>query len=550
MKGTKLKKYAILLIGLFIVSLCPSFADQSMALPEKVEIGLYFRASAKSTVMVKAQNGFKIKKHQGNNTVNLTDFPNISGLILRKDAYYLGNKGNYVEYTGPIQEQVSQMTLQGPYRLQLGNGFSNLSSAEAFIKDLQLTDQVYLAYEGGWQVYYGLLVSEEAALEKSSEIREMAKIETTVVYPSDTRVQVMDLNGKPIFSFDSSENIYFGPIEEKGTTSLVEIEGSQFRGEVTAKRSSSSDMAVVNRLSLEEYLYGVVPREMPASWPLEALKAQAVAARGYAITIMGKYREDGFDLCNTVSSQVYGGYDVEQSSTNRAVDETKSMILTYNGEPIPPYYHSNSGGQTEDSENVWSTVLPYIRGVKDPFSEGTPNSTWSVQLTLPELQAAMAKNNMDVGEIKNIRITEVSPNGRVLSLVVEGTKGKETLKKEASRSVFGLRSTWFQVMLQGEGTIYVKSKDQEAPGVISPHQLHVISAEGSKELKNPANIQIYNGESYKGIDSNPEAVLIEGKGYGHGLGMSQHGAKAMAEKNYNFKDILTHYYTDVKVELR
>lgn len=550
MKNINLKIVIILLIGLFIVDTGTSFGNQS-AFPDKLEIGLFFRASAKSTVVIKTKHGFEINQHRGDNVTKLKTLTETQGLVLRKDAYYLGSGGNYVEYTGPIQEQVGKLKLQGPYHLQLGGIYKDLAKAEAFIDGLQLSEGTpYLAYEEGWRVFYGQFISEAVAEVQQKEVSAVAKVPVTVVLPSDTRVQVMDLQGNPILAYDSRENIYFGPFVDKGTTPLVEVEGSQFRGEITAKRSKTSDMAVVNKLSLEEYLYGVVPREMSASWPLEALKAQAVAARGFAVTMVGKYKDDGFDLCNTVSSQVYGGYDVEEASTNRAVDETASLILTYDGVPITPFYHSNSGGHTENSENIWSDALGYIRGVKDPYSEGAPNATWTKAFTMEEIQETMAKNNINVGEVKNIRITETSSNGRVLTLIVEGNKGEAVLKKEVSRSILGLKSSWFQVMLQGEGVLYAKTEMEEDPASVSTNELYVISANGTKEAKNPSDIKVYNGESYRGIESNPEAFVFEGKGYGHGLGMSQHGAKVMAEKNFSFEEILTHYFTGVKVELR
>jgi stage II sporulation protein D len=121
---------------------------------------------------------------------------------------------------------------------------------------------------------------------------------------------------------------------------------------------------------MQEYLYGVVPREMSKTWPLEALKAQAVVARTFAITNQNKFMHLGFNMDNSVLSQVYGGYDWEGPISNQAVDETIGMLLYYNTTLASAYYHSNSGGYTANSENVWSSEVPYLRSVFDPYSIG------------------------------------------------------------------------------------------------------------------------------------------------------------------------------------
>ena len=265
---------------------------------------------------------------------------------------------------------------------------------------------------------------------------------------------------------------------------------------MTATRENNSDLTVINLLPMEKYLYGVVPREMPHSWPEEALKAQAVAARGFTVASLNKYIEFGFNLCSTVHSQVYGGYDVEQRSTNRAVDQTKGQIITYNGHLAIPYYHSTSGGRTESSENIWTNAVPYIRGVSDKYSLNSPHSEWEVALSKEEIESLLMKNQYHIGELENLYVAEISENGRVLSFMIEGTNGKRELIKQESRTLLGLRSSWFEVE----------------------------------------------------YDAGNETYFFNGKGYGHGIGMSQYGAKGMADEGYHYTDILKHYYTGVRIQ--
>ncbi|WP_026475749.1 SpoIID/LytB domain-containing protein [Alkaliphilus transvaalensis] len=546
MKRVKMFFAILLMIGILSPITQPSYGNQSK-LPETIEIGLFFNATAKSTLNIKAANGFQVNQHNGSNKTQLVLFPNTE-VILRKDGYYLGSGNNFVEYTGPIQEQVGQNPLQGPYHVQIGGQHASLEDARKLIETLGLQEKPYLVYEGGWKVFVGLYIDQATSEKRVSEIKTHTGQEATVIPPSSTRVQVMDQQGQPLFMFDSTANIYFQEIPDKGPVPLVDVEGKKYRGEITAKRVSGNDMVIVNKLPLDEYLYGVVPREMSASWPMEALKAQAVTARGFAITTMGKYRNIGFDLCNTTSSQAYAGYDIEHARTNQAVDETKTLILTHNGQPISPFYHSNSGGHTENSENVWTAALPYIRGVKDDYSLDAPNGNWVETFTKAEIKEALQKNGINIGEPVNIRVTEKSVNGRVLTLTVTGTTGSHDLSKERGRIVFGLRSTWFDVALQGGGSVAVKSATSE--GLVNPKGSSVMTADGLKVINNSTNIKLFNGQNYKQVESGPEVFAFEGKGWGHGLGMSQHGARKMAELGHNFEAILMYYYTGVKVESR
>ncbi|HZX21469.1 MAG TPA: SpoIID/LytB domain-containing protein, partial [Clostridia bacterium] len=395
------------------------------------------------------------------------------------------------------------------------------------------------------------------------------RCETSIVKPSGTRVQVTDEKGSIIFMYDSFYEVYFIGKDKGNSVPLVSVEGVSYRGGITAKRLSNSDMTIINKLPLEEYLYGVIPAEMPASWPKEALKAQAIAARGFAITNSNKYKQFDFNLCTTTSSQVYKGYSGEHPNTNRAVDETRDIVITCDGRLIEPYYHSDSGGCTEDSENIWLNRLSYIRGIEDDFSLDTPYSAWSVSFTKHEIKDCLANNNIFIGDILDIKTTSVSDNGRVLSLTIYGTEGETTLEREKSRFVFGLKSNQFAVNSDnGDNDDIGGNKDYMELAVldgtgsklrsIDLDDKYVINNNGIYRIKNIGEILIYSGIQYKTVSRGesirrpnitPSNVFIfDGKGYGHGLGMSQYGARKMAELGYKYDEILTHYYTGVEVE--
>ncbi|NLW22730.1 MAG: SpoIID/LytB domain-containing protein [Tissierellia bacterium] len=337
------------------------------------------------------------------------------------------------------------------------------------------------------------------------------------------------------------------------------MEDKNYRGYLFFKIVNNS-LSVINYIHLEDYLYGVVPMEMPASFEMEALKAQAVAARTYALKNINKHGKEGYDLCDTTHCQVYGGLDGEHERTNRAVDETEGIVITYNGKVIDALYHSNSGGHTEDSVEVWGNSVPYLIGVKDEFSIGYPNSTWEIRLTSDHINTKLIQNNIYIGELIDMEILASSPNGRVSKLKVIGTSGETVLNKSKIREILGpneLKSTWFTIKKEGDRgttkTVYAIDGESLEPISININDTYIL---GEDNKSTPSKIS-NNRLIIRGRDSNIEIenrpiyntgnFIIEGKGYGHGLGMSQWGAQGMAKLGYSYEDILKHYYTDVEI---
>jgi len=187
-----------------------------------------------------------------------------------------------------------------------------------------------------------------------------------------------------------NEYPYFKSIENK-EKSIINVNGKNYRGNVEIRRFSDSDMTVINHLSMQEYLYGVVPREIGGNSPLEAVKAQAIVARTYATKNYSRRKKWGFDLYPTVDDQAYGGYDWENPNSNNAVDETDGQVVVYNGELIGGYYFSTSGGYTESSENVWGGKLDYLKAVPDYYEpEVAGNTSWEVEYTAKEIKDKLA----------------------------------------------------------------------------------------------------------------------------------------------------------------
>jgi len=305
-------------------------------------------------------------------------------------------------------------------------------------------------------------------------------------------------------------------------------------------------LEVVGTFALETYLPGVLQRELFAKWDLDTYKAQAVAARNYAMVNFGKHNDHGFDICDTTDCQVYGGYDIEKPGSNQAVDETTGKLLKYNGQIVQTYYHSTSGGHTESIENIWSGSLPYIVGTYDPYSIGAPNTDWELSYTRSEIESILANNGHDIGTLKDVRIDEVSENGRVQKLVFVGTKGEAVFIKEKARKLFGyttLKSMWFE--LGNKPMVTVVSRSAYSREDLSTSDY--ITSEGI-ESGSGSSYVVTDGQSLSTLSFSSDNIVFKGHGYGHGLGMSQWGAKAMAEQGFTYQDILTHYYRGTSVE--
>lgn len=548
----------LLLISLvLIMNLSTAFSYDPSAVPDHIKIGLFFGNTAKSTVVLESEFGFSVGVFQQDAFLNLLEL-NENKILLRKDKAYIRQGLDYMEYIGSINDQANLYNVEGPYHIQIGQDFTSYDEASNFLSSLNtLNIQGYLSYEDNWKVFAGLYLNESDAQEEASSIAANHGYETKVILPSTTRVQVLNTMGHPILMYDAAEEVYFMGGANADHIPLVSVEGTKYRGGITAKRLSNSDMTVINKLPLEEYLYGVVPGEMPASWHIEALKAQAVAARTFALSNFNKYSQYDFNLCTTTNSQVYKGYSIEHPNANRAIEETKSKVITHNGKLAEAYFHANSGGQTEDSENIWSAALPHIRGVKDEFSLDAPYSTWTETFTMEEIKSKLATHNIFIGDILDMKITATSKNGRVMSLVIYGTEGQEVLEKLRSRTVLGLKSNYYTISSDhGDGIesdVMVINGSGAGAQSVDLKGKYMVTTNGIQEIKSTSNLTIFNGKEYRTVmeerKENPsDTFTIEGKGNGHGLGMSQYGAKKMAELGYEYDEILTHYYTGVKVE--
>ncbi|HEY3315615.1 MAG TPA: SpoIID/LytB domain-containing protein [Bacillota bacterium] len=332
-------------------------------------------------------------------------------------------------------------------------------------------------------------------------------------------------------------------------------DGPSYRGEFRISLSAKG-LTAVDQLPLEDYLRGVVPREMPASWAPEALKAQAVAARSYALYQMssGGSSDQAFDLLATVDSQVFGGIDGEDPRTDAAVQATAGQVITYNGWVADALFHASSGGHTENAEIVFSAATPYLRGVPD-FDQSYQYYDWTAEIPLGDLEKKVNEGGYAKG-----RLYAAAPagtrgvSGRYTSVRLTGSFGTAEMKANDFRRILNLRSTLYTLVNQLEHW-------EDTPSPLTEGGELVVVGAGGVTVKAPTGSLAVLGADGKqaklaaGVVINrrlvPAGVRVDGRGYGHGLGMSQAGAQALAaQKGYNYQRILQYYYQGVKVEVR
>lgn len=369
----------------------------------------------------------------------------------------------------------------------------------------------------------------------------------------DGQVSVQDTDGNVLYREDGSSGVGLCPIYTNFWEERFTIEGSAYRGSLNIIKDGDG-FAVINVVDIDQYLYGVVSSEMSSTWPLEALKAQAVCARNYVAQNIGKHASYGFDVCANTHCQMYTGISREAQSIYDAVDATRGLVLAYDGELCECYYASSMGSSTEDVRYVWGSEVPYLVSVDNSFedTENVTNGVWSGVLTVDEASTIMRNRGYDVGDVEKIEVLEYSPNGSVTKMRVTGNTAIKTLELEECRTVFSTvtKSQKFTVVGNGdaETQAYVAVTDGTTLIRQRPTQLELLTGSG-RERFDGTTLYVTNGQyqaTYSDVSEASTAntaFTFSGTGWGHGVGMSQYGAKGMAENGYNYEEILTHYFT-------
>lgn len=377
-----------------------------------------------------------------------------------------------------------------------------------------------------------------------------------------------------LFEFDcgGARNLGIQPEGWRGETATW-FKGYKYAGGFEYARVTGGNINVANVVDVEDYVKGVIPYEMNGDWPLAALEAQAVCARTFVYGNSKHASLYGFDVCNGTDCQVYRGLGSggtgPSSRSDEAVENTAGECLYYRGELVKDaVYHSSNGGATEDSANVFGGNPGYLIGKRDPYEAQItiPNYSYSVTYSADELTWILEQKGYSIGTVQNVYISEYTPVGNVKKVTFEGSRGSSTVSGDTCRTVFysstynkSVRSMRFDIngsrAGDGGGEIYTTGSGM----LTSLDGASAISGNGSVGAVrgNSASVITSSGISTvsggEGTVFQPDtgsfngSVTITGTGNGHNVGMSQYGARAMAEQGYRYQDILEFYYTDITI---
>ncbi len=282
-------------------------------------------------------------------------------------------------------------------------------------------------------------------------------------------------------------------------TDRLTYDNKSYRGALVVRPNGKGSLSIIEELGLEEYLYGVLPIEMSPSWPMEALKAQAVAARTYALYNMTPDSRNGFDLYSDVRDQAYVGASRDCDAVLEAVQATEGQVLTYDHKLMPAFYHANCGGRT--SPPTWGKEtddpMPPLRGTSCGYCSFSKNNEWDTSVSEKKLLDFLASLGYKAKRIRRISIGDKNSAGRAATLEFHTDDDDYTVKTSDLRKYLGA---------QNLRSSYIRK-----------------------------------------IDDDGGNFIIEGRGYGHGVGMCQDGAKGLAERGYKYTLILRRYYPQAKL---
>lgn len=409
--------------------------------------------------------------------------------------------------------------------------------------------------DGVWQVRLGAYMTQEEAQTQAEAVG------GTVVGTSAYGVSVVKTGTNTVlFQFDGGADraLTVAPGLDGGEKSVTHYRGARYYGMFQFRRINGGDLTVINAIDIDDYISCVLSQEMSSSWPMEALKAQAVCARNYVEMDSGRHKNSGFDVCPDVHCQAYPGMARANERTIQATAETAKLRAYYNGVLAETYFFSSDGGGTEACKNVWQKDLPYLCGVEDPYeasvADKISNYNWTVTYTVEELtQRLQTTYGIAVGTtVADIRVEEVTPTGNVRHVVVVGANGKEwDIYKENVRNHFGLRSMRYTVSKSGgapEKTYYTDGGNT----LSSMNNVYAIGGNGSvsKVSGTPYVITASGTQTLPGAAAGSTGALsftFTGTGWGHHVGMSQWGAYAMAQQGFTFDQILKFYYPGIEI---
>jgi stage II sporulation protein D len=467
---------------------------------------------------------------------------------------------------GEYREGMDGNVVVGCFHVQINAGYNNFEEARAEAESFE-QHGAFVRYQSG---RFLVLVGHHTTRAGAENAISQLGIRGAVVNSGTPNTITVTRTGTDIilFEFESGTTpLGVMPRSIGGEKPETWFRGYRYNGGFQYERRDGALLTVVNVVDIEDYVKGILPYEMSNAWPIEALKAQALCARTYALRTMYRHRAQGFDLCVEEHCQVYRGRGAANARTDQAVDETAGMFVTFNGQLAQTFYASTNGGASENVENVWFETRPYLRGVIDPFEADIAARVsgyhWTITYTPAQITERLRSRGFNVSTIVSMRVSQYTPTGNVRSVTMTDSNGRNhTFSRRGELiTALGVPSQRFDIGSARWEPGNIIANDPGQP--IDPgSQLFAIDGTGATiEVPGGNMFAITGSGSVVAVEGDSGApagggsttgmvggvFTIRGTGRGHNVGMSQWGARHMADLGYTYDKILTHYFTGTEI---
>jgi len=543
--------FALLLSVILLTSLCLPLQAADINHDPTMKIGLYYGVNALPSANLQNVTGMDLGYELGYFDSStrvfcplyyVADYNKLT--VLKDKPMWIAGDNTYYDI-----EPSSYNVSVGSYHLEMDLSFTDMFSISEMVTSVnQLGFSAFPAFVNGvYRVRIGDYITSDAALADLEAISLALGYPLTVVGQSSTCYTVTVTGTNTIlFEFDhQSLPLGINPASEQ-----TWFKGYKYYGGFEYNRINGNDITVINMVGMNDYIKGVIPYEMSPSWPIEALKAQAVCARCYAMHNKSKHRSLGFDLCNTTDCQVYYGTNNSTANSNAAVDETYGIYAIYNGKVAQTYYHSSSGGYTEDAVNIWGSNVPYLKAVEDTYLVRTLPYSFSV--TLSDITEILQSKGYTNKQVTDYYVSKYSAVGNVLAVSFTLSDGSTlTLKGDRARTAINSTAKDIHVgshryTISGNTSLYINGSPTNA----SLSGTYAIGGDGtvSQMTVGTSDLRVITSNGVESVSlTSSSDYLVSGTGSGHNIGMSQWGAHAMAQLGFTYDEIIRFYFTGVDV---
>lgn len=483
--------------------------------------------------------------------------------------------GSYNSYTSYHTALTGSSIAVGEYHLQLPGSYADFAGAQAAASQYP---GGFAAYIGG--TYYARVGNYTTSAQANAAMASLG-VAAELKWTSEYGVSVVATGTNTIlFQYDDGNGSTTGlgvePIQTGSEKCVTLSKGCLYNGGFRFERINGGKLTVANLVGFEDYIEGVVATEMSESWPLEALKAQAVAARSYAISLGTQHGKHHFDICDDVHCQAYTGQTKTGTNTRAAVEQTAGQVALYNGKAAETYYYSSNGGASQSVSVVWGTnqsLYPYLAEVADPYETSLNlDNSWTRTISSSQIISALLSGNNVTPPIVSATVSSYTDAGNPWMFTFTDSAGK-SFPVRSGRVYTGLGLPSCRFGFAGSGSGQPDPAPSAPPEDVSINGTVTVNGTlGLYAIDGSGNLTPLGGEVYVITDSGTVPLgqgggqttapagnwsgsatavngsfTFSGRGWGHNIGMSQWGAYAMANQGKTYQEILQFYYTGITV---